>query len=792
MKDVSQITAAKKDRLRVHRGEPGCHVVTPLWDGDPLIENPPVALTSPSSPSLPAVIPEESKATILSHCDEIAHYRYNLIRFFLEAEGSQKGKSRSEIIDQFLNAYNTGRLFPDLYQKLEHVSRPTLYRWLKVFTEGGIENLAPQTGRKGMSVITEPEKNLLLTILLHQNRIKVGHAIRLTKYILAQKDISSPSCNRTLRRYIDEFRKEHYDLWTLNREGEKALDDKVLPYIERDRNLIEVGEGLVADGHRLNFQVINPFTGKPCRAAMVLFWDWKSDFPVGWEIMLEESIQCIATAFRNAILTLGKTPKWVLMDNGKAFKARIFTSDLNLTETEIRGMFARLDVNTHFAWPYNAKSKPVERFFGVFTEWFERLMPSFTGSSIEDKPAYLKRNEKLARSAHDPWIPGIPEVNDLMYQWREFYIDQSSRGLGGKTPREVFEAGKGPGVNPAELTYLMMPREIKTIHRNGIDLFGCYWYGETLYGLKDQVLIKYSLSDLSQIYCFYKNEFLCTLKPRPKTHPMASESGTPKDMEDVKRMIAQKKSLKNQTVKLYKLLGKKQEQLPWKEIIQEVPNVVEAIEKIEAEKPKPKFISPFADEPADNEPCVAPPEKGKIDMMADHGSPLSCPYFKEGYEMFDWYCAHDPEEFNIADLIWIDQFYDSTLYEVMYRYESAQFQLRSLWSKRPIRSKGSEDETLVFDAITQDTGVESRWCRFKKAIIVDQISGLSRPVQGEDPLFERDLMRYGFYRGIERRFPGTLTEADWEEVKKYEGSADWRLFYSGDRHPHLIKLIEVP
>jgi putative transposase len=606
--------AANDNRYRVIRGEPGQSIVTKLKDGEPVIENPPLALAPPPSP-FPAIIPEESKAVLLSHGDEVAHYRYSLIMFFLKAEASQKGKQRSEIIDQFLTAYNTGDFLPDLHKKLGHISRGTLYRWLKAFSEGGIDDLAPQTGRKGTSVITEDEKNLLLTIYYNpkqgQNRVKIATAIRLMKYIFAQKNIPSPSCERTLRRYIDQFKKEHYDFDILCREGEKALNDKVLPYLERDRNLIEVGDGLVADGHRLNFDVINPFTGKPCRAAMVLFLDWRSSYPLGWEIMLEESTQCIASALRNAILTLGKIPKWLLIDNGKAFKAKVFNSDTDLEGARISGIFLRLNIIAHFSQPYNAQAKISERLWRTFADWFERLMPSFRGSCVEDKPAYLIRNEKLARSAHDPWIPTIPEVNESLYGWREFYADQPSRGLGGKKPREIFESGRGPGVDPARLAYLMMPQEIKKIYRNGIDLFGCFWYDEALYGLRDHVLIKYSLSDLSQIYCFYKNEFLCTLKPRPKAHPMASESGTPKDMEDVKRMISQKRSLKKQTIKLYKLLGGKQEQLPFKETIEEVQAV------IEAQNTGSRIISPWPDdEPLDVDPRLSP-EESKPDTAAE-------------------------------------------------------------------------------------------------------------------------------------------------------------------------------
>jgi putative transposase len=698
--------AAKKDRYKVHPGEPGCNAVTDFKDGRPIMENPPVALAPPSSPLLPYVIQEqiEGKPVILSPRDEIAHYRLIFVRA-LEAEISKKDKPISEAIRRFLFGYNSGLLLPIVRKKLGPVSWRTAYRFREAFDKGGVESLAPEYGKKGISKITEHEKNLLLTLLLHPNRLKVAYVITLTKNYLKRQGIESLSSDRTLRRFADQFEKEHNDIWVLHREGEKALDDKVLPYIERDRNLLDVGEGLVADGHRLNFQMTDAFTGKPCRAAVVFFWDWRSAYPLGWEIMPEENIQCIFTAFRNAVLTLGKMPKWILIDNGKAFKARLFTSDINLTETEIVGMFARLNINVHFASPYNAKSKPIERFFETFGDQFERLMESFIGSSIEDKPAWTKRNEKLARSLHNPKIPIFSEINDRMFEWREFYVDQPSRGLGGQTPREIFKTGKGPGVDPAELVHLMMPREIKRITRNGIDLFGCYWHNEALYGLRDHVVIKYSLSDLSQIYCFYKNEFLCTLKPLPKTHPMASESGTPKDMEDVKRRIAQKRGLKKQTVKLYKMLGRKADALPWKEIVQEIPDVNEIIEKIEAEKPRPPIISPFIDgidcsnevgplfsqEPnltdskSQKNEIVSPfideqiqkdlPTKGpaKKLIIVDPRTGLSRPsdgrVFKNEFEYYDWYRAIEemsPGVLNEADWGKIETYEGSEEWEDYY------------------------------------------------------------------------------------------------------------------------------
>lgn len=40
--------------------------------------------------------------------------------------------------------------------------------------------------------------------------------------------------------------------------------------------------------------------------------------------MLEENTQNIASALRNAILNLGKIPKFVYLDNGRAFRGKYF------------------------------------------------------------------------------------------------------------------------------------------------------------------------------------------------------------------------------------------------------------------------------------------------------------------------------------------------------------------------------------------------------------------------------------------------------------------------------------
>lgn len=384
---------------------------------------------------------------------------------------------------------------------------------------------------------------------MHPNRICIGKAIALTKYKLQQQGQNFIPTDATFRRYANWFKNNNYDKWILARDGEKALSDKVEPYIKRDASLLEVGDILVADGHKLAFQVINPFTGKPTRATLVGFLDWKSTALVGYEIMLEENTQCIASALRNAIINLDIIPKVVYQDNGRAFRAKYFTDDKGFTELGFQGLYSKLGIETVFARPYNARAKVIERFFKEFQEGFEKLLPSYVGSSIQNKPAYLMRNEKLHKQLHNDFIPTLEETIKMIDMWLNFKNSQPCPNAPDKTIAEVLEGRKQQNVDINLLDDLMLATEVKTIQRNGIRFLNCDYFDERLYGFKSKVLIKYNLFDLTSIKVYTtKGEYLCTAERVTETHPMAKLLGSVTDFEDYKQKIVKQRKLHKKTI----------------------------------------------------------------------------------------------------------------------------------------------------------------------------------------------------------------------------------------------------
>ena len=487
-------------------------------------------------------------------CKQIALARLDIIHQWLEFRKKTQNKLQADY--DFVKLHNTSD--SHLFEIIGKISRGSLHRWLAMLN--GTEDytkLLPQYKYSSVNdyrtVLNEEEIIIFMSLLLHPNRLSIGKAIALTKYRLKEQGQSFIPADITFRRYAKWFKDNNYDKWILARDGEKALSDKVEPYIKRDASLLEVGDILVADGHKLAFQVINPFTGKPCRATLVGFLDWKSTALVGYEIMLEENTQCIASALRNAIINLDMIPKVVYQDNGRAFRAKYFTDDKGFTELGFQGLYSRLEIETVFARPYNARAKVIERFFKEFQEGFEKLLPSYIGSSIQNKPAYMMRNEKLHKSWHNAYIPTIEETIKMIDMWLSFKNSQPCPNAPDKTIAEVLAERKRQNIDINTLDDLMLVAEVKTIQRNGIRFLNCDYFDERLYGFKSKVLIKYNLFDLTSIKVYTpKGEYLCTAERVTETHPMAKLLGDVKDYEDYKQKIVRQRQLKKKTVESVK------------------------------------------------------------------------------------------------------------------------------------------------------------------------------------------------------------------------------------------------
>ena len=587
-----------------------------------------------------AIVPLNYKPPIITDkARQTANHRMNIVKAALEHRN--KYPSIKEADAEFLDLYNSGLYLPKAYEFLGRISIGTLRRYIQAYKKtGNAESLIPQykITKQGEynSILDDNMKKVLLALLLHQNKFGYNTAIRLAKQVLIKKgyDEDALPSNITFKRFAEHFRRNHYAEWVLRREGMKAYHDKVEPYIERDISKIEVGDVLIADGHVLNFQVINSFTGKPTRATLVGFLDWKSTALVGYEIMMTENTQCIASALRNAIINLGIIPKVVYQDNGKAFKAKYFQS-CDFDEECFNGVYANLGIHSVFAKPYNARAKVIERFFLDFQEEFEKLMPSYIGTSIENRPAWMNRNEKLHLQLHNQQTKGnIPTVQDAIKYinaWLEYRNQKVCPNDRSRSIQEVLNSVRKQDINKSALDYLMMKTESRTINKHGITFLGMHYRSDVILGLRDKVYVRYSLFDLSKVHVYsMKGEFLCVAHRVQKVHPMANVLGTVRDMEEYKQQYQRQQKIKSRLVKQIKKTFTKDEL----QVLEIEPEPVLEIE----EQPKPK----------------------RERKLTSRERQMNVPMFNSNYEKYEWLmengCTNPEQRKWLADYIRSDEY----------------------------------------------------------------------------------------------------------------------------------------
>lgn len=490
------------------------------------------------------------QAPICENQQNKAMLKADLLRLYLQALSVAAWGKKDQARTDFMIAYNSGIAYPEIFKGLGELSWKTIEGWKKKLekNKGDTLKLADRRGhhKRGKSGLTSQQTDILLRCALHPNKPRLSEAIRMAHAIMHTKSIENGHSAATYRRWLKNWASRNHHIWVFNREGAKAWNDKCAFYIERDYNLINVGDVVVADGHVLNFEIINPWTGKPKRMMLIVWLDMKSGYPLGWEIMPTEDTAAISSALRRAILRLGKYPQVAYLDNGKAFRARFFKGCTNFDEAGFAGLYERLGMKTIFAWPYHGQSKTVERFFGTFAE-LERWCPTYTGTSIEHKPPRMNRGEKLHRKVYEKATNGqcltLEQAHRAIASWFDVYAKRPQRGhLNGRSPLEVFMEGKGDGVDKANLSYLMMSLEIKHIRQNGISFHGRNYYHPALYGRRHPVMVRYDLQDKSALYVFELNgDYICEAGPVEGVHPAATVLGNDEDRAKLTKHIELKK-----------------------------------------------------------------------------------------------------------------------------------------------------------------------------------------------------------------------------------------------------------
>lgn len=593
-----------------------------------------------------------------------------------------EGRNLTPIYDEAADLFNSGHVLEGAFKMLGKISGYSIQqRWWPTYKKASrrgedvIAALAPNyNSPTGHPSVPEWYRKLLLKVLLHPNCITPTRAVKIVNLKLRQDSKEAPCSLRSSQRWISSYKEENQDRWELIRHGKKALVDRVLPYLDRDWNLLKVGQVLIADGHVVNFDVKHPRTGKAHRPILICFYDGRSRFPVGFSLMPTENTDNISEALADAVHTLGKFPDAVILDNGRAFKGKFFTNSPEFYDAGLAGLYERHGIIAHFTKPYSGQSKPIEPFWNQLNERFSKMLPTYRGSSIDKKVPRLKRNEKAHKKAYDQqvgdWLPTIREVLQALKDWSEdIYGVEAHSGLEeGETPLSVLEAGKGPGVEWYQILDMVLHAKQVTPRRARFKLEGIvYQNWDVLTGYAKPVLVRYTRMVPDKVWVFEKKKegpkFMCIARAFEAVHPLEKLTGEDGEFDPtIRERLKQRKRLEKRALRDAEELRKMDDGMT---------EPIGRLLPLNGDNDKDYEIGRLPDATPDNR------EEGTeiqpLQYNIEEEEAQEDQYFEYAYERFEHVAGKDKAEIDDKDIAFLRYFTKSNSYEDLYAKEHAEW-----------------------------------------------------------------------------------------------------------------------
>ena len=411
---------------------------------------------------------------------------------------------------------------PDL-----EISTGILYRKYSAYKDNDLAGLVDNRGghNKGKSSIPPQVWEAFLWYYLDDNQPTVSECYKSTlgwcEEFYPELLMKIP-VEKTFRRHVKNDILEAVKIY--KREGEKAMKDRCLPYIQRMYDNLNANDVWIADNHTLDIISIDGETQTKHRLYVTAFQDAKSGVITGWNVTDSPSMQSTVLALRHGIKRFG-IPKIVYVDNGREFLNfgfggqgnREHKSSKENSEILPTTILQRLQIEMRNAIVRNAKAKPIERTFYTLKNQLSKVFDGYCGGTILERPESLKRRIKNGEIPQDYevrqylnlWIDGDYNVQAYGGNEQNVYQGMSRIDVWNKSIKKV-------GIRMAsesELNLMLMkPTKLQKITREGVKVkvrgenIWFYDTQETVKHLGEKVFVRYDPADLSSVRIYDEND----------------------------------------------------------------------------------------------------------------------------------------------------------------------------------------------------------------------------------------------------------------------------------------------
>jgi putative transposase len=297
----------------------------------------------------------------------------------------------------------------------------------------------------------------------HPNKLSLRSAYRYSALAWQKDQGAEPPTYDQVHHYYERYADRRAVL--IAREGEEFARNRLVGFISRDAPRPD--ECWFSDHHIFDAPVRVWDSDRgcwlPCRPWLTAWMDWGSLYFHGVIIRAcAPNRDSIERALRDGIEKNGRRPPIHLyIDNGKDYRSALQkTRMLDDGDVQrVQSVGALLGCQTHFAIPYNARAKVIERMFGVVCGQFSKLWAGYRGGNPAERPETADAQWK-----HPDGLPTLEQFVSAFQQWLAVvYHHNPSEGqiLKGRSPSAVREHAR-PLRDPLEASeiYRAFLREV--------------------------------------------------------------------------------------------------------------------------------------------------------------------------------------------------------------------------------------------------------------------------------------------------------------------------------------------
>ncbi len=432
-------------------------------------------------------------------------------------------------------------------------SYSNIIKMRKRYKEDGINGLLARYGHIGdRTEISEKYFNYFKDLFLVEGSPSVKTCWEQTLgYAISNDGISKsqfPSHMAFLRKLEREIPKQSI---YLARKGQSAWNRKYGNYIERDYSNIICGKVWVSDHAQIDVACMTQ-DGNVVFPWVTAWRDYKSGKWLGWLLQCgSPNSDHIFQTFYYAAETYG-LPEDVIIDNGKDYRCKDFAGGRRVIRVENNqpktlSMLGELNVKVHFALPYNAQTKPIERDFLKIKELLSKHCIGYRGGNVVERP------EKLAQEIKEGKIMKFEEFKTV---FDDFIINilnkkpSSGKNLKGLSPNELFNnefKEKITTTKDALKLFCMRTSRNFTIGRNGIqdrELGITYWSDWMISHTGLKVYLRRDVQNYKEGWAFRADneEFVGTVKAVKAVAALHAETVSKEEFKEA--MAIKKRNLK--------------------------------------------------------------------------------------------------------------------------------------------------------------------------------------------------------------------------------------------------------